>query len=466
MAETVVQPVETAIQDAFEHPALQRVPKYLGSLQLRQENITSIINPISHELSTDSLDTSNGATVSENSFVTNALSHVNTFFQVKAQQTQEKLNIVQQKINRTRWGKMSARILVSAAGISVGAPVAQVATEKVHSANVNIVTPEAKAEEVLQVGAESYPWREIRNTGQGCAQYAKWKLLQVGIPEDRTSAMDVILASKQFELVDDIPAPGSLGSMVHKSNGEPHYIYVESVEGNIITFSDYNGWGGPDEFSITRISLEELKAEEDNLQFIHFERPPVANGDFMGTGPDTEKSNAISVQNNTLYEDKYITSPNGQNILLFNTGNLATYNAQDKNNITKTWQSGTSSEGGNQSVQIEYQGKTKNSLLTIENEDGDTIWKIKLGVGIDKITPNDNFTFSAYKGKKKVATAKDIPGLAKRIQVLDRRAAKIARHKRALAAKARKARSAKQNRATTRSKAANKKAAGVTKKRP
>jgi len=416
-----------------------------------------------------------GIAANANKITLGALEKARFFVRETTEQIQQGWNVVRKNPKKIlQLGSISA--------VSVLAqPVVSAITEKVPLVRDFDKTSSASAEEPNQDNG-GYPWANVEPgtydssniEARTCASYVYWRLTKEGVLPERASAMDPVAAKAQYELVDAQPAAGSVGVLTN-DKGSSHSFFVEAVEadGDTMLIADMNA-DGQGNFNRRYISKSSLAAYAPDLQFIHFEKPPVANGAFAGASQETRKRNILSIKNNLLESPKYLTSPNGRYNLLFGyDANLAVYDTQ--NNFAVLWQSGTkgrTSTNGDQRLTIEQNSKTGNYLLVMKRDMADPNdenaapkfervkqWNLGKANGI---TLNNDGTLSGIKNGKIVwRNAKGINTVPRLAKTAARKEA-VAARKRTLAAS--RARSAKQNRAATKSKVANKKAPAVTKK--
>lgn len=145
--------------------------------------------------------------------------------------------------------------------------------------------------EAVDQGTGGYPWagapQGTRDAWGGeagvCGSYARWKLISLGHNEARvlavsfggsTSAEGLASATRAGEIVDQNPAPGALAITAPES-GTSHDMYVEAVNGDTITFSDYNNGRKKRQYSIFTLTRAELDAHPylSGLWYVHFEVP-------------------------------------------------------------------------------------------------------------------------------------------------------------------------------------------------
>ncbi len=123
-------------------------------------------------------------------------------------------------------------------------------------------------------GTGNYPWHGMQGVdpwgfymGQ-CTSYSAWKWSTVG----RTVAWPgnanswASNASAQGYQVDQVPEVGSIICWTDLGF-YGHVAYIESVSGNNVTFTDYNGWGGPEQFG--RGTIDYHDGGWGRIYFIH-----------------------------------------------------------------------------------------------------------------------------------------------------------------------------------------------------
>lgn len=123
-------------------------------------------------------------------------------------------------------------------------------------------------------GTGGYPWHGLHGVdpwgfymGQ-CTSYAAWKWSTIGRTVTWRGNANAWAgnASAQGYEVNQVPEPGSIIAWLDLSF-YGHVGYVESVSGDNVTFTDYNGWGGPENFGWGTINYRDGKW--GRIYFIH-----------------------------------------------------------------------------------------------------------------------------------------------------------------------------------------------------
>lgn len=336
MAETAVYTAEEPGLDTFEYPLLQRVPKYLGELQLRQEVIAPFITLADTDPSTPLAESQEdqGVLLEERNFVTEALHQTHSFIREKAEDMQQGLLKVHDRLTHTVVGKAGVKALAGVALFAGGTPVVQATVEKAPLIRALDNTPEAKAMEIPDQTPDGYPYATAPLNTQDkngypvrvCTSYVIWKLESVGVNPKRLWTTDLTALKEQGELVDSNPTPGSMAAFPDES----HFMYVEEVMPEKIQVTEFNADGSG------RFSRRIIYRTPDKLpniggySFVHFEipdhpgikikdnseTPPVDETEikpaetFMGAEYDKRNKNAIT--RNSLKKGTFIQSSNGQ----------------------------------------------------------------------------------------------------------------------------------------------------------
>lgn len=189
-------------------------------------------------------------------------------------------------------------------------------------------------------------WRTIN--GHNCTNYVGYMLTQngssgPGVPMGNANQWDNTIASNPAwgYTINQNAAVGSIALWENANMGTGHIAYVESVSANGIVVSEDNYASGP--FRWRTIAPNGDWPDK----FLHIAdvtaAPNPGPAPYPGVGSAVFKGSATLTAGQTLGSNQYITSDNGQSVLVMQTdGNLVLY----RGSSAARWQSGTGGHPG------------------------------------------------------------------------------------------------------------------------
>lgn len=323
-----------------------------------------------------------------------ALERVRFFVNEKTEQTQQKWNMLR--------GKKLGALLAGGALFVAASPIVEKLTENVPIVRELTQTPIANAAETVDYGTGGYPWPDARRgeldpygSPKGeCSSYVLWELASHGIPSIRFAHFGQNMAKyaeAQGEIVDQVPAVGAVISWFGGDNyPNGHVAYIKKVEGNKLTYADYNGTGGSRSYGEATVTLDELK--ESKGRVIHFEVPVT---------PDTRKNILKQAGRNLgnyapeglpMDVNGHLQSKNGNyNLIMQWDGNLVLYDKK----LNVVWESDTTGTGARK-----Y--KLNKGALSIYTDSGRIVKKFQAKGS--KLVIENNGTLNSLKPDGKVAS--------------------------------------------------------------